>query len=105
MKAAHRVGATAVLMHTGRFCWAENSSAQATEFERLVNAAKVGQKLGLAVHAGGGLGYQTAGHVGEVSEIEAIHVGHGLIARASLVGMGEAVREMLRMLGGDGGRR
>jgi len=105
VKAAHRVGVAAVLLHTGRFCWAENSSAQAAEFERLVNAAKVGQKLGLAVHAGGGLGYQTLGHVGGVSEIEAIHVGHSLIARATLVGMGEAVREMLRILGGEGGRR
>ena len=105
VKAAHRVGVAAVLLHTGRFCWAENSSAQAAEFERLVNAAKVGQKLGVAVHAGGGLGYQTLGHVGGVSEIEAIHVGHSLIARATLVGVSEAVREVLRILAGNGGRR
>jgi pyridoxine 5-phosphate synthase len=68
-----------------------------------VNAAKIAVKLGLAVHAGGGLGYQTVGQLVEVQEIEAIHVGHSLIARASLVGMGEAVRELLRMLGGAGG--
>lgn len=103
VKAAHRVGAAAVLLHTGRFCWAGDGGTRAAEFERLVNAAKIAVKLGLAVHAGGGLGYQTVGQLVEVQEIEAIHVGHSLIARASLVGMGEAVRELLRMLGGAGG--
>jgi len=104
VKAAHRVGAAAVLLHTGRFCWAENGAAQGTEFERLVNAAKVAGKLGLAAHAGGGLTYQTVSQLAGIREIEAIHVGHSLIARACLVGMGEAVRELLRMLHGAGGR-
>jgi pyridoxine 5-phosphate synthase len=104
VKAAHRVGAAAILLHTGRFCWAEDANTQAAEFERLVNAAKIAAKLGLAVHAGGGLGYQTVGHIAQIEEVEAIHVGHSLVARAFLVGMGEAVRELLRMLRGDGGR-
>jgi pyridoxine 5-phosphate synthase len=105
VKAAHRVGAAAVLLHTGRFCWAEDGAAQGAEFERLVNAAKVAAKLGLAVHAGGGLTYQTVGQLAEVQEIEAIHVGHSLIARACLVGMGEAVREFLRTLREAGDRQ
>jgi len=105
VKAAHRVGAAAVLLHTGRFCWAEDGAAQGAEFERLVNAAKVAAKLGLVVHAGGGLTYQTAGQLAEVQEIEAIHVGHSLIARACLVGMGEAVRELLRTLREAGDRQ
>lgn len=105
VKAAQRIGAAAVLLHTGRFCWAEDGAARGAEFERLVNAAKIAGKLGLAVHAGGSLGYQTASQLAEIQEIDAIHVGHGLIARACLVGMGEAVRELLRMLTGAGGRQ
>jgi len=104
VKAAQRVGAAAALLHTGRFCWAENGAARGTEFERLVNAAKIAVKLGLAVHAGGGLTYQAVSQLAEIQEIEAIHVGHSLIARACLVGMGEAVRDLLRMLHGAGGR-
>jgi pyridoxine 5-phosphate synthase len=73
--------------------------------ERLVNAAKIARRLDLAVHAGGGLGYETAGDIAEVPEIEAVHVGHSLVARAALVGMGEAVRELLRILAKDGSRR
>lgn len=104
VKAAQRVGAAAVLLHTGRFCWAENGAARGAEFERLVTAAKIAGKLGLSVHAGGSLGYQTVSQLAAIQEIEAIHVGHSVIARASLVGMGEAVRELLRMLAEAGGR-
>lgn len=104
VKAAHRAGAAAVLLHTGRYGWAGDAGTRDTEFEKLVNAAKIGRKLGLAMHAGGGLGYQTAAQVGQVPEIEAVHVGHSLIARAALVGVGEAVRELLRTLAGEEGR-
>jgi pyridoxine 5-phosphate synthase len=104
VKAAHRVGAAAVLLHTGRFCWAEHGAARGAEFERLVNAAKIAGKLGLSVHAGGGLGYQTVSQLAAIQEIEAIHVGHSVIARASLVGIGEAVRELLRLLVEAGSR-
>lgn len=105
VKAAHRAGAAAVLLHTGRYSWAGDAGTRAAEYEKLVNAAKIGRKLGLAVHAGGGLGYQTVAQVGQVPEIEAVHVGHGVIARAALVGIGEAVRELLRALRvGEAGR-
>jgi pyridoxine 5-phosphate synthase len=100
IKAAHRAGASVVLLHTGRFCWAGDGPSRAEEYERLVNAAKIAHRLGLAIHARGGLGYQTAGQVGQIAEVEAVHVGHSLIARAALVGMGEAVRELLRSLAG-----
>lgn len=104
VKAAQRTGAGGVLLHTGRFSWARDEAARAAELETLVNAAKIGHRLGLAVHAGGGLSYQTVGRVAQVQEIEAIHVGHSLIARATLVGMGEAVRELLRALARGGER-
>ncbi|HXZ44798.1 MAG TPA: pyridoxine 5'-phosphate synthase [archaeon] len=98
VKAAQRVGAAMVLLHTGRFCWAEEGPAKKAELERLVNAAKMAGKLGLSVHVGGGLGYRTVSQLAAVREIEAIHIGHSVIARAVLVGMGEAVRELLRIL-------
>ncbi len=103
VKAAHRVGADALLLHTGPLCWAGDAATRVTEFESLVNAAKVGHRLGLGVHAGGGLGYQTAGQIAQLAEIEAIHVGHSLIARAALVGMEAAVRELLRSVAGPQG--
>ncbi len=105
VKAAHRAGAAAVLLHTGRYAWASDGRTRIAEMERLVNAAKIGHRLGLAVHAGSGLDYQSVGQVAAVPEIEAVHVGHSLVARATLVGMGEAVRELVRVLASEGGRR
>lgn len=107
VKAAHRAGMAAVLLHTGRFCWAGDVATRTGELEGLVNAAKIGHRLGLAIHAGGGLSYPLVGQVAQIPEIEAVHVGHSLIARATLVGIGEAVRELLRLLAGPsavGGR-
>jgi pyridoxine 5-phosphate synthase len=103
-KAAHRAGAGGVLLHTGRFCWASDDAGRAAEFEALTNAAKVAHRLGLIVQAGGGLGYQSVGAVATISEIASLDVGHALIARAALVGMGEAVRELRYALSAGAGR-
>ena len=105
VKAAHRAGVDAILLNTAGLSWTGDLAARAAEFEGLVNAAKVGQRLRLAVQAGGGLDYQTVGSIARILEVEAIHVGHALIARAALVGMGEAVRELLRVMGGSAGSR
>jgi pyridoxine 5-phosphate synthase len=104
VKAAQRAGTAAVQLHTGRFCWADNPAARAAELDRLVNAAKLAHKLGLTVHAGGGLGPETLGEIAPIAEIGAVHVGHAFIARALLVGISEAVRHLLRILSRAGGQ-
>jgi pyridoxine 5-phosphate synthase len=93
-----------VLIHTGRFCWAASDAARATEFDALTNAVKMGHRLGLAIHAGGGLTFQSIGALAELPEITAVDVGHGVIARAALTGMGEAVREVRQLLQGGSAR-
>ena len=97
VKAAQRAGAGAVLLHTGRFCWATDDGSRVAEFEALTNAVKTAHRLGLVVHAGGGLTYQNVAVVAELAEVTAVDLGHSLIARAALVGVAEAVRE-LRLL-------
>jgi pyridoxine 5-phosphate synthase len=98
IKAAQRAGAAWVLVHAGRFAWAAGEPARAAEYEALINAAKVAHRLGMPVHVGGGLGYQTAPIVGRIGEIEGVHLGQSLIARSALVGIAEAVREARRLL-------
>ncbi len=98
VKAAQRAGVQVIVLHTGRLAVVGGGKEQIGELERLVNAAKIGHKLGLAVHAAGGLRYQSVGLLAEIPEIGAVHVGHSLVARASLVGVAEAVRELLRRI-------
>jgi pyridoxine 5-phosphate synthase len=98
IKAAQRAGAGGVRLHTGRFCWAPDQNTRAAEYETLVNAAKIAQRLGLAVQAGGGIGYQTIGAIAQIPEVDAVVVGHSFVARAVLTGVAGAVGELLRLM-------
>jgi pyridoxine 5-phosphate synthase len=94
VKAAHRVEAEVVEIHTGRYCDARLPADRRRELARIVDAAKAATKLGLKVAAGHGLNYQNVLPVAAISEIEEFNIGHAIVARALLVGMERAVREM-----------
>jgi len=105
VRAAHRVEAQVVEIHTGRYCDARLEGDRRRELTRIVDAAKAAAKLGLAVAAGHGLDYRNAGSVAAISEIEEFNIGHSIVARAILVGMERAVREMKALLAGGAGVR
>ncbi len=76
--------------------------AAAPEIERVRRIAALGPPLGLAVYAGHGLTAENVGPVAAVPEIEELNIGHALVSRAVLVGMDQAVREMLAAMRGAG---
>lgn len=98
LRASHRAGAQCVELHTGKYCDAPNARARAEELERIVDAAKAGKKLGLKVNAGHGLNYFNVYDVAAVQEIEEFNIGHAIVAKAVLVGMEQAVRDMVDIL-------
>jgi pyridoxine 5-phosphate synthase len=98
VRAAHRVEAQVVEIHTGRYCDARLPGDRRRELARIVDAAKAAAKLGLQVAAGHGLNYQNVQPVAAVAEIEEFNIGHAIVARAVLVGMERAVREMKELL-------
>jgi pyridoxine 5-phosphate synthase len=100
VKAAHRIEAQVVEFHTGRYCEARLASDRRREMGRLVDACKAAAKLGLAVAAGHGLNYQNVQPVAAISEVEELNIGHAIVARAMLVGMERAVREMKALVDG-----
>lgn len=100
IKAAHRLEAEYVEIHTGSFCDAIGFAKRQEEFERVVNSAKLAKKLGLGVHAGHGVDYRNVYWLRSVAEIEEFSIGHAVIARAVLVGMERAVREMIALVNG-----
>ncbi len=73
-----------------------------TEFKReltkIVQAAGLARKKGLKVLAGHGLTYRNVGFISSIPEIEELNIGHNIIARAVLVGLDRAVREMLHAM-------
>ena len=91
---AARVGADAIEIHTRRFCEAKRKDEQDDEHRRIVNAAKAAAKLKLACYAGHGIHYGNVGSIASIQEVEELNIGHSIVARAVLVGMERAVREM-----------
>lgn len=93
MQAAHMLGASVVEIHTGRYCEATGVNQDA-ELERVRNAAKVGHDLGLEIHAGHGLSYDSVGRIAAVPEIVELNIGHFLVGEAIFVGLERSIRTM-----------
>ncbi len=98
IKLAHRIDADFVEIHTGTFCDAETPKERFEAFEKIVNSAKLAHKLKLGVNAGHGLDYQTIKQFEGLLEIDEFSIGHSIIARAVLVGLDRAVREMIALI-------
>jgi pyridoxine 5-phosphate synthase len=98
IKLAHRINADCIEIDTGVFCNAETKKKRSETFERIVSSTKLAHKLKLGVNAGRGLGYQTIKAFKGLSEIDEFCIGHSVIARAVLVGMDRAVREMIALI-------
>jgi len=100
IKAAAAIGATFVEIHTGRFCDAIGEAAQDREFELVAQAAELAYGQGLKVNAGHGLSYQNVSRVAALEAIGELSIGHSIMARAIIVGLERAVREMLALVHG-----
>jgi pyridoxine 5-phosphate synthase len=97
MEAARDVGAPVVELHTGTYCDAVaegEADREAHELERLKSAAEHGARLGLEIHAGHGLNFDTARTVAAIPQIAELNIGHFLIGEAIFLGLEEAVRAM-----------
>lgn len=100
-----KLGAPVIELHTGSWCHAviDGHAAKAeAEFQRLANGAALGAKLGLEVHAGHGLDYDTARTLARVPGFVEFNIGHFLVGEAIFIGLEEAIRRMRQAM--DEGR-
>ena len=95
--AAKDLGVPAIELHTGRYAhsWRQNNAA----LEELRSAARHAAEMGLSVHAGHGLTYANVAPVAAIPEIEELNIGHSVVSRSVVVGIGQAVAEMRRAMG------
>ncbi len=98
LEAAVALGAPVVELHTGKYCDSTGTVRRA-ELKRLVAAAKLGHRLGLKVNAGHGLNYDNlTAFLKAVPHLDTLNIGHSIVARAVMVGLVQAVREMKKRL-------
>jgi len=97
VRAARTVGVDAVEINTGAYAGA-GASQRSEALQRIADAARMAKRHGLEVLAGHGLDYFNVAAVATIAEIVEANIGHSIIARAALVGMDRAVRDMVRLL-------
>ena len=97
IEAARAVGTDYIELHTGRY---SNTSGaeQALELERLKQAAVQADSLGIKVNAGHGIDYVNIAGILEIPHLHELNIGHSIISRAIMVGIGQAVREMRNLM-------
>ncbi len=100
VKASHRVGADMVEIHTGTYCGMHTEKERLEQLRRIELAGSAARKLGMRVSAGHGLNYRNVASVAALSGFEEFNIGHSIVARAALVGMERAVRDMLELVAG-----
>ena len=98
IKAAARMGADYIEIHTGLYANSHDLNKIVEELEKIKSMAIAASKLGLGVSAGHGLNYQNTSEIAKIKQVEELNIGHSIVARAALVGMEKAVQDMLALI-------
>jgi len=105
VEASARMGAGTVELHTGDYCLAPPRGPEvARQLQRLELAARAAADAGVHLGAGHGLDYSNVGPVAALVGLEELNIGHGLIARAGMIGMRAAVVELREAIAVGAGR-
>ena len=97
IECAKETGAHGIEIHTGAYCNAAGEKL-ARELRKIVAGAQLAKRFGLEVHGGHGLDYENVQPVASIPEIVELNIGHSIVARAVIVGIQQAVREMKQLL-------
>lgn len=98
IETAKKIGAHLIELHTGRYADSQDEKEKDRRLQELKVASSVAKEMGLRVAAGHGLNYRNVRVVADIKEVEELNIGHSIIARAVLVGLDRAVREMLELI-------
>ena len=101
IKAARRIGAQVVELHTGAYCdlhYDKRFEERDAELSRLKDMASLAHSLGLEVHAGHGLTYDTVVPIAELPEVVELNIGHFLIGESMFTGLKDAIFKMRELM-------
>jgi len=101
IEASARIGAAVVELHTGHYCdlhYEGRLAERDAELAALREGARLAHSLGLEVHAGHGLTYETVAPIAAIPEVRELNIGHFLIGEALFAGLGPAITEMRRLM-------
>ena len=101
IEAARRIGDQVVELHTGAYCdlhYDKRFEERDAELSRLKDMASLAHSLGLEVHAGHGLTYETVVPIAELPEVVELNIGHFLIGESMFTGLKDAIFKMRELM-------
>lgn len=101
VEASHRIGAPVIELHAGAYAdaWAEGRwDERDAELAKITEMAAYAHDLGLEVHVGHGLTYDSVGPIAALPQVMELNIGHFLIGEALFVGLPAAIAEMRRRM-------
>ena len=105
VEASARIGAQFIELHTGSYAeHFHQKRERQIEIERLIAAANLAHQLGLQVNAGHGLNCDNVPLLHIVPHLVELNIGHSIVSRAVFIGLDAAVKEMLKVMEGYGGK-
>ena len=99
--AAKFIGVPVVELHTGSFCEVNQTSETKLyqdSLTKIKQASNYGAEIGMEIHAGHGLNYETVSDIARIREIRELNIGHFLIGEAIFVGLEESIRKMRSLM-------
>jgi pyridoxine 5-phosphate synthase len=101
IKAAHRIGAPVIELHSGAYAdaWAEGDwQMRDDELRKITDMTAFATDLGLEVHVGHGLTYECVTPIAALPQVAELNIGHFLIGESIFRGLGPAIAEMRRLM-------
>ena len=97
LDAARSLGAPVVELHTGAYCDSTGAEREAN-LKAIHDCAQYGASIGLEIHAGHGLGFETVGPIAAIPEIQELNIGHFLVGEAIFSGLDASIRRMRALM-------
>ena len=100
IKISNELNVDCVEFHTGKICNLINKRKSfKQEFRKINNAVSFASSLGLEVHAGHGLTYESAKIICKIKKIKEFNIGHFLVGESIYVGLPEVIKQFRKIIG------
>jgi pyridoxine 5-phosphate synthase len=98
IEAGIKTGCNAIEIHTGKYANAKDQKNTSIELTRIAESGKIITEAGLRLHAGHGLNYHNVIQIAKIPKMLELNIGHSIIARAIMIGLKNAVKEMKQLM-------
>ena len=93
------LGANCVELHTGKFCYLFNKGKKVSQsLSRLRNSANYAKMIGLEVHAGHGLTYESVHQISKIKNISEFNIGHFIVAESLFLGLNNTIKKFKKII-------